>query len=236
MGLDGVELMMRVEEQFGIAIPDGDAEKLLTPALLIDYIYTNIQEPQLTDPAGRGTHRGFYRLRRVLMQQSGLKRNDISPDTPLALLFPGRRLLYREWLNLRDALECRSWPWLMPSRRVSWLSLLAGICGEIMLWRMLDEHPVGLRVGLMLATGMVGFAVWLLVMDQLIRADVFPGHLPHRTQSVGNLARFSTIGNKPTWTREEVAVAVKRIVIELLHISEAKYAEDKQFVRDLGAG
>lgn len=39
MGLDAVELVMAIEEEFGIDISDAEAEKLLTPRLLIDFIW-----------------------------------------------------------------------------------------------------------------------------------------------------------------------------------------------------
>ena len=41
MGLDSldvVEVVMAMEEEFTIEIPDNESEKLLTPALVIDYI------------------------------------------------------------------------------------------------------------------------------------------------------------------------------------------------------
>ena len=39
MGLDAVELVMAIEEEFGIDITDAEAEKLRTPRLLIDFIW-----------------------------------------------------------------------------------------------------------------------------------------------------------------------------------------------------
>lgn len=42
MGLDGVEQIIAIEEEFGISIPDTDAEKLETPRKLIDYIAEKI--------------------------------------------------------------------------------------------------------------------------------------------------------------------------------------------------
>jgi acyl carrier protein len=38
MGLDAVELVMAVEETFGIAIPEADAAKMITPAMMIEYV------------------------------------------------------------------------------------------------------------------------------------------------------------------------------------------------------
>jgi len=36
--LDHVEIMMSIENEFGQFIPDADAEKLMTPKLIIDYL------------------------------------------------------------------------------------------------------------------------------------------------------------------------------------------------------
>ena len=41
MGLDGVEIVMRTEESFGIEIPDEVAETFLTPAALVDFVAAN---------------------------------------------------------------------------------------------------------------------------------------------------------------------------------------------------
>ena len=39
--LDTVELIMQLEEEFGIEIPDEDAEKMTTVKSVVDYIETN---------------------------------------------------------------------------------------------------------------------------------------------------------------------------------------------------
>ena len=40
--LDTVELLMSLEEEFGVKIPDGDAEKLATVETAVDYIRTRL--------------------------------------------------------------------------------------------------------------------------------------------------------------------------------------------------
>ena len=42
MGLDGVEMVMAVEEAFDIRIEASEAEKLLTPRLLIDFVQSKV--------------------------------------------------------------------------------------------------------------------------------------------------------------------------------------------------
>ncbi|MCX5667695.1 MAG: acyl carrier protein [Candidatus Omnitrophica bacterium] len=44
--LDAVELIMALEEKFGIEIPDADAEAMLTINDAINYIENKINEPQ----------------------------------------------------------------------------------------------------------------------------------------------------------------------------------------------
>jgi len=42
--LDTVELVMRFEEEFGIEIPDEDAEKLTTVGKALDYLFQKLEE------------------------------------------------------------------------------------------------------------------------------------------------------------------------------------------------
>ena len=42
MGLDGVEIVLAVEEEFGIAIDDADAANLTTPRRLVDYVFERL--------------------------------------------------------------------------------------------------------------------------------------------------------------------------------------------------
>jgi acyl carrier protein len=43
MGLDGVELVMALEEGFGVTITDADAEACVTPAIVIDLIFGKLR-------------------------------------------------------------------------------------------------------------------------------------------------------------------------------------------------
>jgi hypothetical protein len=42
MGLDGVEIIMRTEETFGIEVPDKIAQEILTPAALVEFVAANV--------------------------------------------------------------------------------------------------------------------------------------------------------------------------------------------------
>jgi acyl carrier protein len=42
MGLDSVEILVRVEKYFGISIPDREAEKILTVQEFADCVFTKV--------------------------------------------------------------------------------------------------------------------------------------------------------------------------------------------------
>ena len=63
MGLDSVEFVMAVEEAFQIAIPDGEAERMLTPRQVVDYILGRLGAAERRVCLEQ---RAFYRLRRAV--------------------------------------------------------------------------------------------------------------------------------------------------------------------------
>ena len=86
MSLDSVELLMAMEEEFGLEVPDSDAEKMVTVGLAYEWFKDRVAS---ADPVACLTQRVFYRLRRALVKNYGLDRNEITPDTRLTdLLSP----------------------------------------------------------------------------------------------------------------------------------------------------
>lgn len=85
MGLDGVELVMAVEEEFDISIDDAAAGKLLTPRLLTDYVLSKVTTTT-TDVCL--TQRAFNLLRKSLIRHGGWKRSEIKPKKRLSVLLP----------------------------------------------------------------------------------------------------------------------------------------------------
>lgn len=80
MGLDSVELVMAIEEEFGLDIPDRDAEKMFTVGDIYEWLKLRIAT---ADPIACLTQRIFYKLRRALIENYRLERHLIAPDTRL---------------------------------------------------------------------------------------------------------------------------------------------------------
>ena len=105
MGLDVVEFVLDVENTFGLAIPNEDAERLATPGDVVDYL-----ESRLAPGSGACLEqRAFHALRRAGMQVLGRPRSDFRPDVEWDALLPtrGRR---RAWELMQHATGVAAWP------------------------------------------------------------------------------------------------------------------------------
>src|SRR5438128_1687117 len=90
MGLDILEFVMEIEERFDIEITDKDAQELNTARKVIDYVAARV--PMMPGSAPQGapclTQRTFYHMRRVLMEQLKVPRDQIRPLVCLDALLP----------------------------------------------------------------------------------------------------------------------------------------------------
>jgi hypothetical protein len=83
MGLDLVEYLMAIEDAFEVAISDAEAERLETPAKLIDYLCAQLG----TSPDGPPlVQTAFYRLRAALALELDVERAQIRPESTVAQL------------------------------------------------------------------------------------------------------------------------------------------------------
>ncbi len=226
MGLDAVELVMAFEEQFGIEIANEDAEKLVTPVMVIDYICTKIR---MTDEKKCQSQRAFYILRRALVQKSGRKRSEITPTTKLREIFP-RSNCTGQWLDLKKAVDARGWPkltyprWIeRPFLVVAFGALWGGTYfGMEFEFGILNAILLGVTLSFLLCIG-IGFST-----------KSFRHAIPSRLVTLANLVPYVESSNAIQWARDAVAKRVRKIVIEQLCITESIYREDATFVADLG--
>lgn len=105
MGLDTVELVLEVEEAFGIVINDRDAEQITTMGGLHRYVLAKLQgqEPLVTPCPSAAV---FYRLRHALIETFGIERDKIRPDASVEDLISARQW-HASCLKLQDSLDLR---------------------------------------------------------------------------------------------------------------------------------
>ncbi len=102
MGLELVEIMMEVEEKFGIEIQEDEAQRIFTAGELYACILNKIGRvggPCLSS-------RLFYRMRRVVMELFDASRGSVTPRSRLEGLIPARARR-RHWQALSGRLGLR---------------------------------------------------------------------------------------------------------------------------------
>jgi acyl carrier protein len=225
MGLDGVELVMALEEAFGVSISDAEAADLLTPRMVGDLIYSKLDQ---TEQSICQSQRAFYLLRKAMMRRLQLTRATFKPDTVFRDLVPEGQLL--QFLqDLKVEVRARSWP---SAVRPRWL--VNCICGfacavSVLVWYATKE-PLGKEIGSIL--GVITAIVTGISLARLTRP--FRIIVPLRYRKVRDLVPFVVTSDQIKWTREQVSVVVKRLTMEQLGLKEAQYWEDAHFVKDLG--
>ena len=82
MGLDGVELILATEKEFGIRIADGDAVDLLTPRQLAAHVCQLLPTRHGSAPAAAWTpDEVLHRVMQLTALQLGLELARIQPDS-----------------------------------------------------------------------------------------------------------------------------------------------------------
>ena len=226
MGLDSVELVMALEEAFGVSIANEEAEALTTPRAVIDLLFTKLQQ---TDARTCQTQRAFYLLRRGVMTQFGRPRDQVTLDLPIrSLMSPRAERL--AWPALGRAVSARTWPaldrpaWMV--RALHHAGLLLFLLALAAAWRR------GLGVMAALLSGGLAFLLFEGVAFGLTRR--FVAYIPASYRTLRDLVPAVLSSDHIAWTREQVAARVKQVVLEQLGLKESEYREDAEFVRDFG--
>jgi acyl carrier protein len=239
MGLDSVELVLRVEDAFDIAITNAEAEKIRTPRDLIELVMAKVGR---SDMAVCLTQRAFHRLRRAFMTELHLKRSELQLDTATEELLPlpnRRRMLG----SVCQSVGVPDLPNLVRPRWLEYSMIAASLAAFIVVSLALPHFHSGKSLWLNFLTqcnwlmGLVAAIVLLKIGYLTTRSmkTAFPAHLT----TARGLTRWlvanhpGLIGAPPgQWSREQVAEKMREIVIEQLGVEN--YREEARFVEDLG--
>jgi len=118
MGLDLVELVIRIEETFAIQIPDRVASELTTPRKVTDFILTQVEESQAPLPCL--SQKAFYLLRSGFIRHTTLPRQQFWVDTTLREIVPDESR-DNVWKEIGSAVGAKKWPAMS---RPKWLGFI----------------------------------------------------------------------------------------------------------------
>lgn len=225
MGLDTVELLLNVEECFGVAITDESAAQLTTPRQLSSHVAKLLatQSPERNTAKTNLclSQRAFYRLRRALMAETGLSRNALRPNTPLAEAFPDHPRA--AWRRLRRALATPDLPRLTVTPPISTLAQLGGPSLFVLLAAYLALSPWSI-----LLAAFVGWLVGLALCDRL--GTRFPNGL----KTLGDLAPYIPVEPPAVWRETEILQQVRLLTARQSGLSLEQVYPDAHFIHDIG--
>jgi len=219
MGLDGIEILMAVEEEFQIEIGYADASKCKTVGQLVEVVCSHVcHDPKEPCPS----QQGFYQVRRALVEALHVKRSTVRPDTRLDQLFAvkSRR---REWKRFMSVLVGPGEP-MVGLVRPRWLSILIPI--------------VSLSVGLAIFKWQFLFLALLCAFVLAIALSYltipFMRCFPTKYSYVKDLLRFVKTTSPRTWNSEQVFQTIRAIIVEQMRVAPSAVTMEADFVHDLG--
>jgi len=231
MGLDAVELVMAVEEKFGIDITDEEASGALTVGDLKRLVRGKLE---IADSAGCLTQRAFHLIRKNAMAEFGVQRGNLRPDTSLESFVP-QSTRRESWQHFQVALGVAELPELVRSSSVN-LTITVLVLFTIL---------IPIWYGAAHSTQFGGWMLFGVVVASAVGWASARLTRPMKTKfkagydKVQDLARFlvarypQLIGKSRTakWTEEEISCLLREVIITQLGVS--KFDDNSRFVQDL---
>lgn len=246
MGLDFVEIVMRIEEEFSIDLPDAELGSVLTVGDLYELVLSKVKSCTAAECV---SSKAFYRTRRALVDSIGVPRRSIRPSTPLESLLPlESRVSHWRDITRRIGLE---FPKLhLPSFWWKVFTSLGGVAALIVVvlaW--VAARRVGWPPGDGLSFWAPALCAWIvtfiIILGALTRWTSFLAtEIP--CQTAGELARvvlhknFSVFapasGVSQPLSREVVWERIVFIFCDHMQIGAEEVVPEARIVQDLGIG
>lgn len=231
MGLDLVELVIEVEQKFDITISDKDAGEITTVGQLFEYVVAKTADRQPTCLSSVT----FYRLRRALVEVTGISRNALRPRCELTPLLPesDRR---RYWRRVAEVTRLQ----LPELKRPLWLTavltmLSLAIAGHTF-W--LGWPRFGFRVSTFIAIAAgaaTAFAGCKISVPLAIEFDATSRTLGGLTTAVMTRNYAGLCANQHQGTPAEIWATLVALVSEQLGVDPDCVTPEARFVDDFGA-
>jgi hypothetical protein len=228
MGLDGVELILAVEDAFQITITDEEAGTVVTVGDLHDLVIAKLH----SQDCGRClTSAAFYRTRQGIAEPLGIAQRDIRPSTSLDAILPrsGRR---QSWRRIQEVANLN----LPALQHPRWIQLTLVVTGIAL------ATATGVQLHLGVGGTLLLSFFGLFVGSVLIRlSPPLAFAFPNRSATVGDLSRdvlalnharlVSQVGN---WNKKDVWEALCRVVVKETSVEPERIHRESLIVDDLG--
>jgi acyl carrier protein len=240
MGLDAVELVLRIEDEFSISLPDDEISAVRTVGDLYQIVLSKLD----TTPSCL-TSKAFYRTRQALVDSTHVARRAVRPSTQLEGLLPEKsRIATWSEMEKRIALQMptlmHSSMWKERFRKISavaaaGLALAAYFAGRMWFRYTASAAPVfAILFGLILA-----FLIdrWLLGLTPTLAVEMpvtTAGELARMILTLNHeeFAPAAAEGTVPS--KEYVWTRIVRVFCDQLQVSPEEVVPEARIIEDLG--
>jgi acyl carrier protein len=242
MGLDTVEIVLRVEETFGVDLPDDELESVATVGDLYKLLLS-----KLDGSYACLSSRAFYRVRSSMVEVLGVSRRSIRPATELQPLIGRRKTAER--LRRIEGLAGLRFPRLEHPRWFHRTALLvsaaAYVCACTLVMPVYFAGGLapmsGLRaIGFPFAVGVIFIPIAMALMRSATPFLAYVAPAP----TVGGLTKIVLTNNYPALSQgaapskrrddQEVWQVLKGIIVDQLQVKPDEVVPEAHFGRDLG--
>jgi acyl carrier protein len=231
MGLDSVEILVNVENAFGITIANFEAEKITTVGDIHSIVWRSVQGRQSMRCKSQQL---YYKLRHALITRFRVNKDAIELTASLNDIFPktNRRLRYRK---LEKELQLKLPPLVLPpawkiTLRIAGFIIITGslVFSLVMMNRFNYTRWLYMLPGL-------GMLLTLFLSNLLDSARVVfkPATVEEYTKQVLSL-NYATLIQQNGANRKEVEVIINNIIAETIGLELTEISPEKKLQDDLG--
>jgi acyl carrier protein len=231
MGLDSVEILVNVENAFGITISNYEAEKIATVRDIHNLVWRTLQGRQSMRCK---TQQLYYKIRYILATKFNVPKDAIELDASLNEIFSAtnRRLLYRK---LEKEMQLQLPPLVLP---FGWVTVLR-ITGGVLI--------IGTLVISLVMVNRFNYTRWLYLLPVLgilltnffsnlldaVRTVFWPDLLSDFTREVLKL-NYSTLVQENGANQKEVEQVIDHIIADIAGVDIKEVTPEKHLGNDLG--
>lgn len=231
MGLDSVEILVNVENAFGITISNYEAEKIYTVGDIHNIVWRNIQGRQSMRCRSQQL---FYKLRYILINRYKVPREAIELDASLNNIFPqkNRRLKYHK---LQKELQLKVPELALPATwaRALMVTGVVFIPGtSVVTLVLIYGYDRTQWLYLFPALGILATAFISNILDA-VRTEFRPETVKDYTKEVLTL-NYGTLMQDKHIDRKEMEVLINNVIAETIGLELHEILPEKSLTDDLG--
>jgi len=231
MGLDSVEILMKVEDTFGIKIPDGEAEQIYTIGDFHNAVWRHLSGKSSAKCKSQIL---FYKLRKLLNEEFNFSPHQIKLETSPDDIFPQefRREKYLKFsdtigLTLPELKLTRPWSTLLSI--FGFVTITGGLVTSLILINFFNISKWTLLITVAGALLTFIFSNLLNSKRTAINEQTFREFIQHTLA-----LNYSTLLVNEGTNRQEMETVMNHIIADMAGLDLKEVSSEKRIADDLG--